>query len=159
MATTLCRIVIPADAENAIYLEEIERNCRPQYEWIVAGNVRSVGLAHPECALYMNQHSPSPHKPLNERATLIVQCFKPVVGKYDEVTGDAFILGLSHTDAPDELIRTLTGQHELHLEVQFTPDASWVRQTTVFDDWERAYEAAIEEAKRWEPIQAVRVVP
>ena len=159
MPAMLRGIVVPADADKPIYVEEFEKGNRAQYEWTVAGRFRYVQLANPDCALYVNESSPTQTKPRNERATLILHVHKPSSYPSDSVTGDAFILGPSNTDAPDELIQVLTGRVSLRIEAQFNPDGPWERMTEVFDEWQSAYTVAVEVVHAWEKIHAMRVVP
>jgi hypothetical protein len=157
MATSLLRaIFIPANPEQNISINEIESS-REQYEWLVAGSVRTIKLFRTECLLYTNKAQSIQRRHLNERATLILHYNSPQRAPDEVVTGDAFILGNNSTHAPKELVRVLTDG--IHLRVEACFSDLWIRQTVVYDTWQDAYQAAIATTELWEGQVGVRVTP
>jgi hypothetical protein len=164
MSTMLKGIVIPADPDKEAYLEEIERGCREQYQWLVAGDYEIVHLHNPDCSLFMNRTGTIRTKKANPRATAFVYVHRPELNGEDIVLGDAFILGpkdkrANDTDAPEQLRTLLFDTHSFVIEAQAAHDAPVMRSTKHFDTWERAYDEAVEVAKYWGLSNGVRVVP
>jgi hypothetical protein len=89
-----------------MYIEKIERYCRGQYEWLVAGAYRSMRLSAADAVMFVHQSSGASGLPENIRATMLLHLFKPNSLR-ETVTGDAFILGRAGTDVPDALARVV----------------------------------------------------
>ena len=157
-------IVIPADPNEPIRLEEIERSDLAAYRRLVDGNIELVTLERPPASLYFNEEGKLVDLPLNPRATALLWVHNSAFRQRDSIMGDAFILGPPDrqsydTTAPEELVRLLLHTERYRVLVQNEGDEQFYGQLRTFDSWFEAYAQGITLAtRRWSQVEEIQVV-
>jgi hypothetical protein len=157
-------IIIPADNELAMRLDEIGASHLPDYQAVTGGLIERVGLDNPPSSLYFNEEGKLLELPLNRRATLLLWMHNPAFRYQDLIVGDALLVGPADregydTNVPDALAATLFETKRFRTEVQVHGEGGWHGNDLRFDNWVNAYSYVLDLERRWTQVQDVRVVP
>jgi hypothetical protein len=157
-------IVIPADREQPLRVEEIEQGGLAHCQRLVGGYIQVINLDNPPCSMYLNEDGKVQELPLNKRATAVMWVHNPVFFEHDIIVGDALITGPPDdqgydTDVPKVLEQLLLNCEGVRIEIQKTEDGPWIATPGRYPSWSAAYMEAIEMMKTDDPIEAVRAVP
>lgn len=103
---TIKVLVVPADLSKPIEVREVLPHLDAMKP-LVDGWLEVVALAAPPASCYLDEEGKLRHKPLNQRATALVQRHNARFA--DFIAGDAFVCGPPRagvdTDCPDEYLK------------------------------------------------------
>ena len=157
-------IVIPADPDQPVRQQHIEKSDLSAYRQIVGGNLEVLTLDRPPASMYVNEEGKLNRMRLNHRATTLMWVHSSAFRSRDVIVGPAFIVGPSdrHGDdksVPDDLLALLLHTKRYRVQLQTRSDARWSSDNQVFTDWFEAYRYAVQLTESWSVITEVRVVP
>ena len=157
-------IVVPADREQPLRIEELEASDLDHMQCLVGGDLEVINLEEPSCSLFINEDGGYRQLPANERATLLLRVGRPAFLTAPSLVGDAFITGApdrsgDDTDAPEQLRQVLFDAKYLEVEAQTEEGGPWLVYLSGYDSWEEAYLGAIGLLKNSGLVHAARVVP
>jgi small nuclear ribonucleoprotein (snRNP)-like protein len=140
----LTAIVIPADPDHPVRLEQLDRNDLDAYRRLVGGNLEVINLERPMASLYLNEEGKLIELPLNPRATVLLWAHNSAFRGEDIIVGDAFIVGPpdrrgDDTTAPDELVQLLFHTERYRVLVRTQGDKEFYGNLRTFDSWFEAY--------------------
>lgn len=158
-------LVIPADPEQPLRIEEMEASDLDHMQRLVGGSIEVVNLDNPPCSLYFNEEGSRHSLNENLRATAILYVGRPAFIGHTTLLGDAFITGMpdrqgDDTDAPEEMYQLLFHDGCFRIEVQLIEGGPWLRAPGgEYESWTKAYAKAIEMLSTWEFVEGARVIP
>jgi len=156
-------IVIPADEDQPLRVEQIPQVGLDEKQRLVGGYLQAINLETPPATVYIDDEGKIKEKPLNYRATRILWVHNALFRFRDVLMGDVFIVGPpdkegDDTPAPDELVQLLGKTDQYAVELQNKGEERWFRFPLEFTDSKSAYTCAIDQAARWDAVQDVRVI-
>jgi hypothetical protein len=159
----LSAIVIPADEQLPLRLEEFDTDDLDARQRLVGGSYEILRLQRPAANLYVNEDGKLLHLPGNERATLLLWMHNRAFHQWDVIVGDAFILGDpdedgNATSAPQELIDLVLHTSRYRVLAQNQGEDVFYGTLRTFRSWEEAYRYGLGLVQRWSQIEDVMVV-
>lgn len=158
-------IVIPADLDQPVRLEQLDKADLGVYRRLVGGPLEAVELERPAASLYLNEQGKLEELPINPRATLIVWVHNSRYRGHDTIVGDVFIVGPVDEEGddltvPDELVALFTkpGRFKFDVNTLSDDEDTWTSDGMVYEGVFDAYAASVELALRWTAVDEVRVV-
>jgi hypothetical protein len=157
-------IVIPADPDQPVRQQHIEKSDLSAYRQIVGGHLEVLTFDRPLASMYINEAGKLNRMRLNHRATTLMWVHNSAFRGQDVITGPAFIVGPPdrHGDdksVPDDLLTLLLNTTRYRVQLQTRSDARWSSDNQVFTDWFEAYLYSVQLTQSWPQITEVRVVP
>lgn len=162
--STIKVIVIPANSDQALRVEEMESSDLEHMQRLVGGSIEVLNLDNPGCSLYFNEDGNRRGLPENLRATALLYVGSPAFLGYTKLVGDAFIAGIpdakgDDTSAPEELLTLLFHDGKFRVEVQLSEGGPWLRAPGgEYETWSSAYAQAIEMLSSWGFVEGAKVV-
>lgn len=144
MPTIIKIIVIPADSEADLRIEEIERGNYLKLGDLVGGTFEVLTANDPPCSMYFNEDGRRLELEENERATLLLRTMRPEFSHEAPLVGDVLIVGHpdgrgNDTSVPEQLPTILFTAQLFAVEYQQQEGGEWTRMRSTFDTWMLAY--------------------
>lgn len=96
-------VFIPADITQPVEVREVSPHLGPMQK-LIGGHLEVLSLYEPEATLYLDEEGKIKRRPLNQRATELVQRHSPLRG--DFIVGDVFISGPPDDDGDETSVPT-----------------------------------------------------
>lgn len=156
-------IVVPADIQQPLRLEDIAPDDLNKYRELVGGNIEIVTLDNPRSCMYFNEEGKALGLPTNQRATLLLWVHNSAFRGRDVLVGDTFLVGPPtksgyDTAAPDELVKLLFHTQRFRVLVQTAGDPKFYGNLLTYSHWMNAYTKALHTAERWMQVEEVKVI-
>jgi hypothetical protein len=155
-------IVIPANPDQPVRQQHIEKSDLSAYQQIVGGHLEVLTFDRPPASMYINEAGKLNRMRLNHRATTLMWVHSSAFRERDVIAGPAFIVGRPdrHGDdksVPDGLLALLLNTKRYRVQLQTRSDARWSSDNQVFTDWFDAYLYSVQLTQSWPQITEVRV--
>lgn len=161
--TTIKCLVVPADQEQPVRVEEFERGDLKAMQKLVGGLIAAIDLGEPEVTIWNHEEAKLVEAPLNHRATLLWWCAENRMMNVDVICGDVFITGLTDEDgettsAPQDFLDLVLSTPMYKYEILTFNGGEWAGNGLRFDDFWDATHQALCLAERWKLVEHTRVV-
>jgi hypothetical protein len=130
-------IVIPADPDQPVRQQHIEKSDLSAYRQIVGGHLKVLNFDRPPASMYVNEEGKLNRMRLNHRATTLMWVHNSAFRGQDVIAGPAFIVGRPdrHGDdksVPDDLLTLLLNTKRYRVQLQTQSDTRWSSDNQMF---------------------------
>lgn len=154
-------IVIPADESAPLSFQLFHQHA--DYSEEIGGYFEAVDLESPAASFYVHGEGKIIGLPMNRRASLLIWLHNEAFRGRDVMCGTVVLIGQPDedgetTDVPPFYIDMLLKHEVFRIEVETLGEPGvWNGNQARYDDWVKAYNAALSLSERWTLVTDIRV--